>query len=92
MLIYSTSDTQIEFDLEVVGSSVTDTLYYEYFYVTDLDSTPVSVYEGSCIPAEYTNGYFYELIYSGTLEAGYYLVIFGDANQVQYGQAICMVQ
>ncbi|HPJ81783.1 MAG TPA: hypothetical protein PL103_06150 [Saccharofermentans sp.] len=92
MLIYSTSDTQIEFDLEVVGSSVTDTLYYEYFYVTDLDSTPVSVYEGSCIPAEYTNGYFYELIYSGTLEAGYYLVIFGDANQVQYGQAVCMVQ
>ncbi|HPQ31661.1 MAG TPA: hypothetical protein PK465_01305 [Saccharofermentans sp.] len=92
MLIYSTSDTQIEFDLEVVGSSVTDTLYYEYFYVTDLDSAPVSVYEGSCIPAEYTNGYFYELIYSGTLEAGYYLVIFGDANQVQYGQAVCMVQ
>lgn len=92
MLTYSTSDTQIEFDLEVVGSSVTDTLYYEYFYVTDFDSTPVSVYEGSCIPAEYTNGYFYELIYSGTLEAGYYLVIFGDANQVQYGQAVCMVQ
>ncbi|MFA6337573.1 MAG: hypothetical protein WCX26_02505 [Saccharofermentanales bacterium] len=91
--IYSTTDTQIEFDMEVVGSSVTDTLDYVYFYYADSDSTEVFLYGGSCVPTERPDGYYYELTYEGTLEAGYYLLLFGDIdNDNPYGSAICMVQ
>lgn len=83
--IYDTTETTIEYTCQVLDNETTfaDTqIYYEVYYsATGSTSDAELVYYGSIYPSEYTNGYFYEFQYNGTLEAGsYFLIGATDAN------------
>jgi len=73
--IYDTSETTIEFTCEVLDEATFADfpVYYEVYYsATGNTGDAELVYSSTIYPTEYSNGYFYEFQYNGTLEEGSY--------------------
>jgi len=81
---YSTSETVIEYTCQVNDEDTFANLpiYYEVYYSSTGNTSDAElVFSDTIYPKEYTNGYFYEFQYNGTLEEGsYFFVGAEDAN------------
>ncbi len=82
--IYDVSETTIEYTCQVIDEATFADfpMYYEVYYsATGSTDDAEFIYSNTIYPTAYSNGYFYEFQYNGTLEEGsYFFAGAEDAN------------
>ena len=82
--IYDVSETTIEYTCQVIDENTFADfpMYYEVYYsATGSTDDAEFIYSNTIYPTSYSNGYFYEFQYNGTLEEGsYFFAGAQDAN------------